>query len=163
MELLLKYAQHKESGGARTPHQLKQVIDLLDYVVEQFNNKIHSDKHNKTHTEKEYYFKFLVQYEHFHSILGSITKIVKFFSSKSDEFISSKENKVLIPGLVGFFCRFVSFMKKNTAFVSKSTDEGKTIWKSVSYIINTFKALIEKNKELKYMEDKLLLIEEQLY
>ena len=159
---IFKYAEPKETGGARTPHQIKQIFDLLTYVLDQFNNKIVGDKHSKNN-EKEHFILFLGQFDNFHNILGLVASRVKFYLGKDEEYCKTKENKLLISGLIGFISRFISFIKKNTSFLIKSKEEGKLLIKSCSFIITNLRTIVEKVKDLKHLDEKINLIEEQMY
>lgn len=150
---LLKYSDLKENGGGRTPHQLKNALDLLCYVVDQMNNK--DNKIEKSFKESEEYEKAVEVLENIHLKLKKILL-------KEEEIGNSNELVTLTRGLIGFICKFVGCFNKNNGFnsKSKSNEEEKFLNKTIKGIVLIFKNIIEKNAMLKSYEDKIISFED---
>lgn len=164
MSIIMQYCDLKENGGGRTPHQLKQAIDLINYVVDQFGNKISNkkDKHNKEESKFDV-DKYLDMHQSFQAIIATVAKRIKHLGAKSDEELkASKDLHSLLGGLINFVTKLVAFMKKNTHLLLKNTEEGKTTVKSLEFIVANTKKLLERIPNLKSLEEKVIGIEEHL-
>lgn len=164
ISIIMQYCDLKENGGGRTPHQLKQAIDLVNYVLDQFGNKISNkkDKHSKEETKFDVE-KYLCLHQSFHAVIASVAKRIKHLGGKSDEELkASKELHSLLEGLINIVSKLVSFMKKNTQLLLKNTEEGKTSVKSLEFIVTNVRKLLERIPNLKNFEEKLVGIEEYL-
>lgn len=150
---LLKYSDLKENGGGRTPHQLKNALDLLCYVVDQMNNK--DNKNESSFKESEEYEKAVEVLENIHLKLKKILL-------KEEEIGNSNELVTLTRGLIGFICKFVGCFNKNNGInsKSKSNEEEKFLNKTIKGIVLIFKSIIEKNAMLKSYEDKIISFED---
>lgn len=159
---ILNYANSKDKDGARTSYQLKQVFDLLNYCIEQFTNKINQNKAKNENESEDKFTHYLQEAKSFHSIIGVLTGRVKDLLNLSEKQLNEKDSKTLVSGLVNFFSKLVLFMKKHTKFASKSSDDGKTMTKSIEFFLSHAHQLVKKIKDKKQIEEKLLQVQEQI-
>lgn len=137
LHLILKYTNLKESGGARTFHQIKQCFDIIMYITDFSNNK------------KEIELNYEEVKEVFEIVMNRLNEYGKL------EDLSSKENKYLVTGIFNFYSKIVNFGKNKL----KTTDELKNFKKTNELILKSFKTLIEKVPDLKSYLDKILVLE----
>lgn len=181
--MLMKYLNFKDNGGARTSFQIKQVYDLLIYTIDLFSNKINknSDKLNKNQktednknkqkinhasslsgqvqdsNKNDNDFNKYLKYDSLKLVLATITSRLKEKNTSSQ---NQKDDKILYQCILNFLHKLFFFMKKNK--VASSSDDIANFNKSITFIINSSKAIIKDIPDLKSMNEKLLDIEESL-
>lgn len=190
IKLILKYGKDKNNGGARTAYQLKQIFDIINYTLEQFINKINLKNIENSNEYEEVLSEYLAldkSYNEIYSILAIITSNIKDLSNsnlkinknnndknlnnvkdkhlnkfnlKHNNNNNEKEFNTILIGYTNFILKLIHYIKKYTQFSNKSTEEGKTIFKSVSYILSSLMSIIKDNKQFKNLEDKLIQAEE---
>ena len=173
INILLKYSKTKENGGSRTHYQIKQMFDLLGYVIDISTNTLsmndkkelkridninNNKKFSERNADKEFFEEnFLNDYNQYKAVFATITSRVKDFSTitiKND----NKDLKTLLIGIFNFFNKFSIFFKK---FNYKSNEKIKSFNKTVIFITGILRKIFEKISDLKSYLDKILELEEE--
>ena len=170
INMILKYSSTKENGGARTNYQIKQMFDLLSYVIDISTNtsalkdkQDHkrmdiNNKNSERNADKESFEdNFLNEYNQYKVVLATITSRVKEFSTMSIK-NDNKDGKALLKGIFDFFNRFSNFYKK---FNYKGNEEIKSFKKTVVFICGDLKKIFQKVSDLRTHLDKILELEEE--
>jgi hypothetical protein len=133
LDKLLKYISNKESGGARTAHQINQVFNLLTYCFEIYANKVKDSDIIRLDSED------------LEKLTRGIIDNIKYNLKDEGDI---KRSKMFFIGLINLFDKLLLIIKKGNI---ETTDK---LGKNVKSIANAFEKVVEKF-ELKNMEGKV--------
>lgn len=117
---LLHFLHSKEKGGARTNHQINQVFGLMTYTIELTNNKLKDENvANATDFKKRF---ITLENENFTQFGVKIEELMEengHHEKDDDEtdqaktHITKAKNSFFFIGLITFYEKFLSFLKKS--------------------------------------------------